>query len=354
MIGNLDHGDIAEVRTEILVDVSNPMLLVHVTTEDGWTGTGETWWGTYQPQSKAGSPVGPIESMTRDILAPLCIGRPAGDIAGLWQRLYRASYQYGPEGVTSSALAGIDLALWDLAGKRVGKPVAELLGPRAHQRLPAYASLHWIGETELVCREAQRAVDAGFGSVKLHEASADIVLAVRQQIGPDIGLMVDVSARLDDAGARQLATKTTAASLEWLEEPIFPQQDHARLAELRGDISQKLAAGENEFSLAGFRRLLESGAVDIVQPDLAKCGGLSVAVQIAELATRSGVQLCPHNFSLGPSLGANIHWAMTASAATRIEVPLLPEGQSFPGSYPMPTLVNGMISYPEVPGLAWT
>ena len=345
---------LCDVRTEILLDRHNPQLLVHVNAEDGWTGTGESWWGIYQPQLEPGSSVGPIESMIREVLAPLCADHAADDIAGLRQKLYRASYQYGPEGVTSSALAGIDLAMWDMAGRRAGVPVASLLGPKVHHRLPAYASLHWLGDSDLACREAQRAIDAGFQAIKLHEADAEIVLAVRQHIGPEVRLMVDSSARLTGATARSFASRTEVADLTWLEEPLFPQQDHASLARLRAEISQRLAAGENEFSVGGFRRLLESGAVDIVQPDLVKCGGLSVAADIGHLARQSGAELCPHNFSLGPSLGANIHWAMTEKASTWLEVPFLPEGQCFPGDHTMPTLVDGAIPYPDVPGLAWS
>lgn len=104
---------IVSLTTEILLNQNNPQLLVHVTAEDGTTGTGETWWGTYQPTAEPGTPVGPMAAMVDQVMAHLCIGWDSSDIAGLWQHLYRASYQYGPEGITSSALAGIDLAMWE-------------------------------------------------------------------------------------------------------------------------------------------------------------------------------------------------------------------------------------------------
>lgn len=344
---------IESISTEILADQNNPQLLVRVRCEDGSVGIGETWWGTYQPKTTPGSPVAPIAAMIDQIMGPLCPGRDSTDIAGIWNHLYRSTYQYGPEGITSSALAGIDLALWDLQAKRLGVPVADLLGTRIHDQLPAYASFHWLGDAELVASAAKRAVQAGFLGIKLHEADASIVLAARDAIGPRIALMVDISARLDDDGARALSRATRSADLTWLEEPIFPHQDHQRLAQLRSQIPQRLAAGENEFGLAGFRRLLEAGAIDVLQPDLVKCGGLSVAADLSGLASEHDVWLCPHNFSLGPSLGANIHWAMTARSATWIEVPFLPEGQSFAGSWLTPTLVDGRIPYPTRPGLDW-
>lgn len=349
---------IASVVTEVLIDPHNPQLLVHVTTEDGSTGTGETWWGTYQPDVKPGSPVAPITSMIDDVLAPMCAGWDSADTDGLWNHLHRATYQYGPGGITSSGIAGIDLALWDLKARRLGVPVADLFsdprGEVVHDRLPAYASLDWLGTIERACADAQRAVLAGFIGVKLHEADADIVLAVRDTIGSEIALMVDISARLDDSSTLALADAVESANVSWLEEPIFPYHDHARLARLRAQISQRLAAGENEFSMAGFRRLLDAGAVDVLQPDIVKFGGLTKAAELGQLALDHGAWLCPHNFCLGPSLGANIHWSMTAKAATWIEVPFLPEGQAFVGPWKTPTLVDGHIPYPTEVGLDWS
>jgi D-galactarolactone cycloisomerase len=345
---------IVSVATEILNDPNNPQLLVHVTAEDGATGTGETWWGTYQPDAKPGSPVAPIASMVRDVLASRCVGWDSADIRGLWDELYRATYQYGPEGITSSAIAGIDLALWDLNARRSGVPVAEMLGDKVHDRLPAYASLDWLGNIERACEDAERAVQAGFTGVKLHEAAADIVLAVRDTIGPDVALMVDISARLDVTSTIEFAKAVESADLAWLEEPIFPHQDHGRLAEIQGAIAQRLAAGENEFSMAGLRRLLELGQIAVLQPDIVKFGGLTMASAIAELADEHQSWLCPHNFSLGPSLAANIHWSMTSPAANWIEVPFLSQDKSFIGGWQIPTLIDGCIAYPTQPGLGWS
>ncbi len=347
------NSQIVSLRAEVIRDQSNPQLLVRLEAEDGSVGTGETWWGTYQPQAVAGTPVAPIAAMIDSILRPLCLAHDSTDIAGLQRHLHRATYQYGPEGITSAAIAGIDLAMWDLNARRQNMPVADLLGERIHDQLPAYASLHWIGDADEVTKEAERAVQAGFPGVKLHEADAGIVLAVREAIGPNVALMVDISGRLSDDEHRMLAKAVEPANVSWLEEPIFPQQAHSRLARLRTAQKQRMAAGENEFGIEGCRRLLEADAVDVFQPDIVKFGGLSAAGELAALAMKHDVWLCPHNFSLGPSLGANIHWSMTAKAATWIEVPFLSEGQSFAGNWIAPTLIDGMIQYPSKPGLDW-
>jgi len=357
MAAPVDEGaraPIISVRTEILRDRFNPQLLVHVTAEDGWSGTGETWWGTYQPQAAPGAPVQPIASMIDDVLSPMCAGADSEDIEdieGLWRKLVRATAQYGPEGIVSTAISGVDLALWDLVARRRGVPVHTLLGPVVHERIPAYASLTWLGDAERICEDAQRAFEAGFRAVKLHESNPDLVLEVRRRLGPDVRMMVDASARLDEVGAAAAAARLVDADLLWFEEPLYPQTDHAALARIRGVAPMPIAAGENEFSVEGFARLIASGAIDVVQPEIAKFGGLTPARAVGALAARNGVAMCPHNYSMGPSFLANVHWAVTASASSWIEVPWLPAGQSFPCGLPMPVLVDGCVSAPSVPGL---
>ena len=345
---------IVSVVTEVLEDRHNPQLLVHVTADDGETGTGETWWGTYQPTSPPGSPVRPIAAMIESVLAPLCVGYDSDDIEGLWHQLARATAQYGHEGIVSTAISGIDLALWDLVAKRRGVPVTTLLGPIIHAAVPAYASLTWLGDADRVCADAGRALDAGYRAVKLHEGNPGLILEVRRRLGSGVTMMVDASARFDEAGAMDATRRLADADLTWFEEPVYPQTDHGALARVRAVATMPIAAGENEFSLAALTRLVASGAVDVLQPEVAKCGGLTPARAIGDVAARAGLTMAPHNYSMGPSFLANVHWAMTSPAIRWVEVPWLPEGQAFPCGLPMPTLVDGSIRAPSQPGLGWT
>jgi len=348
---------IGNVGVEVLADPHNPQLLVRVTAEDGVTGIGETWWGTYQPGAPAGMPVLPIAVLIESLLTPLCVGQPCdsvADIEALWQRMTRATLQYGHEGIVSTAISGIDIALWDLVATRNGVPVAPLLGPVVHESLPVYASLTWLGDADRVCADARRALDHGIRAVKLHEADVELILEVRRRLGPDVTLMVDASARFDEHGAIDAADRLADAGLAWFEEPLYPQTDHAALARVRSVAPMPIAAGENEFSLAGFERLIASGAIDFLQPEIAKFGGLTPARGVGHLAETERVPMYPHNYSLGPSLLANIHWAMTAPAARWLEVPWLPEGGSFPCAMPMPELVDGCVLAPTAPGLGYT
>ena len=347
---------ITEVEVEALADRLNPQLLVRLTTDQGTVGVGETWWGTYQPMSEPGTPVLAIGVCIETLLRPLVIGQPCesvADIEALWHRLVRATLQYGHEGIVSTAISGVDIAAWDLVGRAAGVPVAALLGPVAHTSLPVYASLTWLGDADRVCSDAQRAIEAGIRAVKLHEANVDLILEVRRRLGPDVALMVDASARFDVERAIDAAHRLGEANLLWLEEPVYPQSDHRALARVRGTAPMPIAAGENEFSLAGFERLVTAGAVDILQPEIAKFGGLTPAREVGALAASAGIPLCPHNYSVGPSLLANIHWGVTSPAVRWLELPWLPEGGSFPCGMSLPTLVDGCVQAPTTPGLGY-
>lgn len=346
---------IESVRCEILLDASNPQLLVHVTDDGGLTGVGETWWGRYQPHLPAGAPVAPIAAMIDAILAPACVGHPVntvGDIRSIWNQLVRETYQYGHEGIVSTAISGIDIALWDLVAQRRGSPVASLLGRTVHEQVRVYASLHWLGDLDAIVACTDSALAAGFRAIKLHESDAGLILAVREHLGPDVALMVDASAAFDEAGAHKLAGALETAGLTWLEEPIYPQRDHAALAALRARCSIPLAAGENEFSVVGFEQLINAEAVHIVQPEIAKFGGLTPAGAVGALISTAGLECCPHNYSLGPSWLAGWHWAFTEPSVTWLEVPWLPLGEVFPFPLALPSITDGCVGPPTRPGLA--
>ena len=189
--------------------------------------------------------------MIDTILGPACLGASidnVGEVETLWNRLIRMTYQYGDEGIVRTALSGIDIALWDLVAKRDGVPVAALLGPTIHERIPVYASLHWLGNAEAIARDIDRALDAGFEAIKLHESDPELIHAARAHIGPDVPLMIDASAAYDQVGAIDLAYAVADASLTWLEEPMYPQRDRGALARVRAAAPMPIAAGENEYS----------------------------------------------------------------------------------------------------------
>jgi L-alanine-DL-glutamate epimerase-like enolase superfamily enzyme len=292
-----------------------------------------------------------VASAVRDVLAPQILGEDPGRIEFLWQKMYRYAYRYGTEGVILCGLSGIDLALWDLLGKRLGAPVAQMLGGTVRDAIRAYASLPPLGDEKLLRVEIERAVRAGFRGVKLHELEVRMAAAAREALPEGMALMFDVNGRFTPLEAAQMAKGLARHEVTWFEEPIWPMQDHLAMARVRRGSPVPLAAGENEFTLKGLHGLMTSGAVDYVMPEITKIGGLSRAVGVSTLAELFNVTLSPHNFRPGPALYANIHWALSRVNMDWLEVPWLPEAYGFPAGVPLPPMDKGMVKLPEGPGL---
>lgn len=349
---------IEKIETIILEDPYLPQLLVRVTAEGGLTGLGECWWGV----SPAAPPikdlnlppanmVAPIASAVNHILSPLLIKKDADRIEQLWQEMIRFAYRYGDEGIVRCALSGIDLALWDLGAKKINAPVVQLLGGKAKNRVRAYASLPPLRDAALVRREATRAQQMGFSGVKLHELEPEMAQAAREAVGPQMAIMFDVNGHFSEAAAVAAANQLLGADIFWFEEPTWPMRDHAAMARVKRETGIRIAAGENEFNLQSFERLMTSGAVDYVMPEISKIGGLTAAGPISALAERYGLPISPHGFRIGPALYANVHWALSCPHCDWIEVPFLPGGYEFPAKMPLPPLEGGMITLPEGYGL---
>ncbi len=258
-------------------------------------------------------------------LRPALVGEDALDIGGIWDRCYALTRWYGRKGVALSALGGIDIALWDLKGKFSGKSVSEMAGT-FDRWVPAYASgLLWKQSAQDLAEEARRHVADGFNAMKMRLGrdrayDCEALTAVREVIGPDRRLMVDGNARYSLAAAKQMIRPLEEAGAFWLEEPFGPEDLDlfAALGPDRGNIP--LAAGENEFGRQGFGELMASGAVQVVQPDCCRCGGLSEARRIAAAAAARGLRLAPHTWSDAVALVANMHLVASQPRSLTVEV----------------------------------
>lgn len=343
---------IVRVEAERLDHPRVPQVLVHVEVEDGLVGTGETWWGAAtMVRDPPGDTLSVLVAAVDDLLGPVCLGMDSRRIESVWRELLRYAYRYGDEGVVRCALSGVDLALWDLLGRRLGVPVSTLLGGAVHDGVPAYASLPGQRRIEPLLEEVRRALDAGFSAVKVHEYDPELVLALREAVGPEPVLMVDALGRFPAPDAARLARRLEGADLTFLETPIFPMRDYRSLARLARRTAIPLAVGEHEWSWDGFERLLASDAVDYVQPEVTKIGGLTFARRVAALAELHGVALCPHAFRLGPAFNATLHWALCSPGTAWVEVPFLPEGLDFPTGARLPALDGGRVGLPAGAGL---
>jgi D-galactarolactone cycloisomerase len=313
-------------------------LFVRITTDEGLTGLGEAWYGL---------PTNPIKSAIEDTLLPVLLNEDSSRIEYLWNKMVRHAYRYGTEGVVLCAISGIDLALWDLQGKRHQCPVIQLLGGKVAEGIKAYASFPPYREEKILLREVDRALGLGFAGIKLHEVELSLISAARKAVPGGYPLMVDVNGHWSATESEEKARILEEWKIYWLEEPLFPMQDHEAMARVRRRVNLRFASGENEFTLMAFDRLLNSGAIDFVQPEITKIGGLTMARKISVLADLYNIPVCPHSFRIGPAAYANMHWALSQLNMDWMEIPLLPEGRSFPSNTPALEIINGEVKLPE-------
>jgi L-alanine-DL-glutamate epimerase-like enolase superfamily enzyme len=351
-----DAMKITDIQTEIKEHAILTQLFVRVTQEDGLSGTGECWWGVSPGMGDdkpflANKQVLPMISAVESILKPLLIGEDARQIEARFQQMVRYAYRYGIEGIMGCAISGIDLALWDLAGKRAQLPVVELLGGQAKESVRAYASLPPMKDPGMIQKETERVMAYGFQGIKLHEHNPDLAGLVRDVAGPDMAIMFDVNGHFDLPEASDVAQALMTHNVFWFEEPTWPMRDHDILGRLKDATGITIAAGENEYSQESFYRLMQSGAADYVMPEITKIGGLSAGKKLTPLFELFNLPLSPHSFRIGPALYANIHWALSTDHSDWLEIPWLPEGFLFPGGVSIPELKDGQVTLPEGVGL---
>ena len=280
--------------------------IVEIETADGIVGWGEC----YGPSAVA-------KAYLETQFAPRIIGRDAFDVEVIWEDLYNRIKDYGGRGMATSALSGIDIALWDIIGKSCGKPIHKLIGGAYRTEVTAYATgLYFIDMDRLIeeaVEEANEFVGDGFVAIKmkigLGSPKLDIerVAAVRKAIGDDVRLMVDANHCFTVPQAIRIGRELEKLNVEWFEEPISPE-DIDGYVEVTRALDMAVAGGENEFTRWGFRDLVVRKAMDIIQPDVCAAGGISECRKIATLASAHGVECIPHAWGSAIGLSATLHF----------------------------------------------
>ena len=280
--------------------------IVEIETADGIVGWGEC----YGPSAVA-------KAYLETQFAPRVIGRDAFDVEVIWEDLYNRIKDYGGRGMATSALSGIDIALWDIIGKSCGKPIHKLIGGAYRTEVTAYATgLYFIDMDRLIeeaVEEANEFVGNGFVAIKmkigLGSPKLDIerVAAVRKAIGDDVRLMVDANHCFTVPQAIRIGRELEKLNVEWFEEPISPE-DIDGYVEVTRSLDMAVAGGENEFTRWGFRDLVVRKAMDIIQPDVCAAGGISECRKIATLASAHGVECIPHAWGSAIGLAATLHF----------------------------------------------
>jgi L-alanine-DL-glutamate epimerase-like enolase superfamily enzyme len=272
-------------------------------------------------------------------------------IEAIWDDLYKASLPYGRKGLAIMALSGVDLALWDLLARARDLPVFRLLGARQPQKVRAYATggdLDWIGECGFT---ACKAPFQWHGQEDGEARAVAFAHRARQRLGPEALLMFDAYMTWDAAITRQLAAALQAYNIYWFEDVLTPD-DLTGQAELRGALgSILLAGGEHEFTHHGFAEIARANALDVWQPDITWCGGLTAFLRIARLAQTAGVRLVPHRG--GEAWG--LHAIVGTGCCDLAELVLRPQEPAYERLWlgePQPEA--GYLSPSEAPGFGVT
>ena len=326
------------------------MVLVEIRTADGITGYGECL-ARYGPRAYAG--------FINEVLAPMLLGHSAFDIRRHWQHM-RAALSGRAGGMLIEALAGVDIALWDTVGKALGQPVHRLLGGVGRTRVDCYASsINWAS-LEKMEEQARQCMALGFQAVKVKLGTPvgraiESAALVRQVVGPAIQLGADANwaYSLDEA----VAVGHALGRLDYwfFEEPIVPE-DIAGYAHLRRSVPVMLAAGESDTTVAHAAQLLKDRLVGIIQPDVARAGGISETRDIATLAQAFNVAYAPHvGWSGAVCAAASLQLAAAMPAFTSFECmfianPLRDELTTVPVGAAS-SLVEGRLAVPQGPGL---
>jgi L-alanine-DL-glutamate epimerase-like enolase superfamily enzyme len=317
-------------------------LLVKVVTDAGITGWGEAFGYNAIPATKVA-----IDEM----IAPMCIGRDALTIDALMLELQQKLHIFGRGGPVICGLSGLDIALWDIAGKAAGQPVHRLLGGCRAAQLACYASLIRYNDPKLVASNVERALAQGFRHIKLHEVEIAPTRAAREAAGEGVDIMLDVNCPWSLREALDMAEKLRPFNLRWLEEPVWPPENHAGLAQVRARGGIPVAAGENAATLLQYRQMFEAGAVDFAQPSPTKMGGVSELRKVFILASAHNVTVMPHSFYDGPGLLAAVHVNAALGSGSLVEWRFFDLEARLYGDAAVPR--NGALAVPQGPGLGF-
>ena len=289
-------------------------LVVEVETSDGHIGIGNA----------ALSPK-PCKSVVDNYLKAAVIGENIWDYEHIWQKMYRQTLAWGRKGVGMTAISAVDIAIWDAIGKAANQPVYRLLGGKTKSKLPCYASKLYSQPLDTLAKEAKLYLDQGFKAMKLRfgwgpkdgaegmNKNLALVQTVRKVVGNDIDIMADVYMGWTFEYAKRMLRLLDNENMRWVEEPVIAD-DIDGYAELRAGCKTPISGGEHEYTIYGFRQLLEKRAVDVVQFDTNRVGGITQAHKICALAEAFQVPIIPHAGQMH-----NYHISMSSLNAPIVE-----------------------------------
>lgn len=335
-------------------------VIVELVTDDGLHGWGESLCHGLQPPQIAAA-------FIENVFKPMLLGQDPFDVEVLWERMYNRTQPYGQGGSAVNAISGVDIALWDLIGRKLERPIHKLLGGAFRSDIQPYATGFYRVEGGSYPKdsvaEAKRHVAAGFSAMKLKigfgvEQDVALIEAIRDAIGPDLRLMADANAAYTSSEARRLINATESANIYFFEELLAPE-DMKGYQELKSYSRASIAAGEQLFGKQGYRPWLETRALDIIQPDLCSAGGFTECKKIAAIAQACHTRLIPHVWGSGIGLAASLQFLAALPALPLSLNPVEPLLEFDQSSHPFRTDLifdaikhqNGRVAIPSAPGI---
>ncbi len=355
-------------RSDLGVASHFDVTLVRVETEDGPIGHGEAKASVGSQGNNAA-----VAALINDELGPAIIGEDARAIRRLWETGYNGARTHhalsrgrsfpvlSRRGFHISAIGAIDMALWDILGRSMGQPVHRLLGGKCRDSLPAYASGGWAPADKIGEQLEGYTQQGGFRAVKMRVGAGDgdlmtsvrRVEAARKHLGEEIDIMADAHGTYSVREAIRFARAVEACRLAWFEEPVTADNKRG-YGEVRAATAVPISAGESEFTRHDFQELIDHAAVDIFQPDLAICGGITEAQRIAALAETHQIAIAAHLWGGALNFSAGLQMMAVSPASIIVEYslganPMLHDlvEERFP-------VVDGMVEIPDRPGLGVT
>jgi len=334
-------------------------MVVEVKTDEGISGWGESLCHGLQPPEIAAS-------FVESCFKPMLIGRDPFDVEVLWEETFNRTRPFGG-GAAVNAISGVDVALWDVIGRSMDRPIHKLLGGAFRSELVPYATGFYRregeGHVEAGVEEATRHLLEGFSALKLKvgfgvETDIEYVHAVREAVGPDARIMMDANCAYDAPAARRILLECENARVHFFEEPLAPE-DLEGYKSLRNLTDTYLAAGENLFGKAGYRRWISEGALDILQPDLCSSGGFTECKKIAAMAQAWNTSVAPHVWGSGVGLAASLQLIATLPPTPLSLNPEEPMLEYDTSSHPFRedliygaiSMRDGMVAVPQGPGI---
>jgi L-rhamnonate dehydratase len=290
-------------------------LLIKVSTDEGITG-----WADVETAPHVGAAVVDAPASGSGVfegLRKLVVGEDPFDVERLWDKVYRGTIYYGRRGAAIQVLSGFDIACHDIMGKAIGRPVCKLLGGASRDRIRAYASTLFRRTPDDIKRACDFYLRRGFTAIKFgwgvfgqdRKRDVALVAAAREAIGPEVDLMVDPGWMVNRSAydAVELLRALEPYRIYWLEDFLHPENYEGYARVKAAGVTTRLAAGEQEATAWGFHQLITCGKLDVVQPDLSRCGGFSQARKILWEAQRAGVDVCPHAWLTDLLSAASLH-----------------------------------------------